>query len=122
MDERLRVAVDKNQMKQVLINVLLNAVQALKDQAEPRLTLASELGADGQLVLSICDNGPGIAPPVQAKVFEPFFTTKSDGTGLGLFVSYQLARRNDVEIRLNSNPGLGTEVRLIFSRDQEGAA
>ena len=122
LDERLWVAVDKNQMKQVLINVLLNAVQALKDQAEPRLTLASELGADGQLVLSICDNGPGIAPPVQAKVFEPFFTTKSDGTGLGLFVSYQLARRNDVEIRLNSNPGLGTEVRLIFSRDQEGAA
>ena len=122
LDERLRVAVDKNQMKQVLINVLLNAVQALKDQAEPRLILASELGADGQLVLSICDNGPGIAPPVQAKVFEPFFTTKSEGTGLGLFVSYQLARRNDVEIRLNSSPGFGTEVRLIFSRDQEGAA
>ena len=122
LDERLWVTVDKNQMKQVLINVLLNAVQALKDQAEPRLTLASEWGADGQLALSVCDNGPGIAPPVQAKVFEPFFTTKSDGTGLGLFVSYQLARRNDVEIRLNSNPGLGTEVRLIFSRDQEGAA
>ena len=65
---------------------------------------------------------PALPPPVQAKVFEPFFTTKSDGTGLGLFVSYQLARRNDVEIRLNSSPGFGTEVRLIFSRDQEGAA
>ena len=122
LGERLWVAVDKNQIKQVLINVLLNAVQALKDQTEPRLTLASELGADGQVVLSVSDNGPGIDPPVQAKVFEPFFTTKSDGTGLGLFVSYQLARRNDVEIRLNSNLGLGTEVRLIFSRNQEGAA
>lgn len=122
LDECLSVAVDKNQIKQVLINVLLNAVQALRDQPNPLLTITAEAGGDGQLMLTVSDNGPGIALPDQTKVFEPFFTTKADGTGLGLFVSYQLARRNDVEIRLSSSPGLGTEVRLIFKREQEGAA
>ncbi|NMC30964.1 MAG: transporter substrate-binding domain-containing protein [Veillonellaceae bacterium] len=122
LDECLSVAVDKNQIKQVLINVLLNAVQALRDQPDPLLAITAESGGDGQLTLAVNDNGPGIALPDQTKVFEPFFTTKADGTGLGLFVSYQLARRNDVEIRLSSSPGLGTEVRLIFKREQEGAA
>lgn len=122
LDECLSVAVDKNQIKQVLINVLLNAVQALRDQPDPLLAITAESEGDDQLTLAVNDNGPGIALPDQSKVFEPFFTTKADGTGLGLFVSYQLARRNDVEIRLSSSPGLGTEVRLIFKREQEGVA
>ena len=94
-DDRLPVWVDRHQMKQVLINVLLNAVQALEGQAAPALRLSAEL-RDTELHLLVTDNGPGISPEVLHKAFEPFYTTKTGGTGLGLFVSYQLARRNDV--------------------------
>ena len=117
-DDRLPVWVDRHQMKQVLINVLLNAVQALEGQAAPALRLSAEL-RDTELHLLVTDNGPGISPEVLHKAFEPFYTTKTGGTGLGLFVSYQLARRNDVEIRLESPPTGGATVRLIFGFNPE---
>ncbi len=117
-DERLRVCVDRHQMKQVLINVLLNSLQALADQPKPRLRLTAEI-RDDQVVLQVIDNGPGISPEARQKAFEPFFTTKDGGTGLGLFVSYQLARRNGVEIQLDGPPDGGAAVRLIFSPNPE---
>lgn len=118
LDEKLRVCVDRHQMKQVLINVLLNSLQALADQPKPRLSLTAELCGE-HVVLQVTDNGPGISPEVRQKAFEPFFTTKAGGTGLGLFVSYQLARRNGVEIQLDGPPDGGTTVRLIFSQNLE---
>ena len=119
-DDRLPVRVDRHQMKQVLINVLLNAVQALEQHPAPELRLTAEQ-RDGAIHLLVTDNGPGISPEVLAKAFEPFFTTKAGGTGLGLFVSYQLARRNDVEIRLESRSSGGMTVRLIFGSNSEVA-
>jgi polar amino acid transport system substrate-binding protein len=117
-DERLRVRVDRHQMKQVLINVLLNAVQALADRQKPRLSLTAELCED-RVILQVTDNGPGISPEARQKAFEPFFTTKTSGTGLGLFVSYQLARRNGVEIELDGPADGGTTVRLVFNHNAE---
>ena len=117
-DEQLSVWVDRHQMKQVLINVLLNAVQALERQTSPQLLLSAEQ-REGAILLLVTDNGPGISADALAKAFEPFFTTKTGGTGLGLFVSYQLARRNDVEIRLESPPNGGMTVRLIFGYNPE---
>jgi signal transduction histidine kinase len=55
-------------------------------------------------------------------VFEPFYTTKTGGTGLGMFVSYQLARRNGAEIQIESTLNVGTTVRLIFSQNTEAVA
>ena len=98
--------------------MLLNAVQALEGQAAPVLRLSAEL-RETELHLLVTDNGPGISPEVLHKAFEPFYTTKTGGTGLGLFVSYQLARRNDVEIRLESPPTGGATVRLIFGFNPE---
>ena len=121
LDESASVRVDKYQMKQVLINILLNAVQALVGKTEPRLTLTAEFRNDcWQLV--IADNGTGIAPESLSKVFEPFYTTKTGGTGLGMFVSYQLARRNGAEIQIESTLDVGTTVRLIFSQNTEAVA
>ena len=119
--EHMRVSVDKQQMRQVLINILLNAVQALAGRPNPRLSLTADY-QDGAWQLLIADNGPGIAPETVSKVFEPFFTTKAGGTGLGLFVSYQLARRNGVAIRLESVLNQGTTVRLVFSQDRKVVA
>ena len=117
-DDRLRVCVDRHQMKQVLINVLLNSLQALAERENPRLRLTAELFEE-RVVLQVTDNGPGISPEVRQKAFEPFFTTKAGGTGLGLFVSYQLARRNSVEIQLDGAPDGGAMIRLIFSKTME---
>ena len=117
-DDRLPVWVDRHQMKQVLINVLLNAVQALEGRPEPRLRLSAEQ-REGAVHLLVTDNGPGIAPESRHKAFEPFYTTKTGGTGLGLFVSYQLARRNSVEILLESPTAGGMVVRLIFGPNPE---
>ena len=117
-DDQLPVWVDRHQMKQVLINVLLNAVQALEGRPEPRLRLSAEQ-REGAVHLLVTDNGPGIAPESRHKAFEPFYTTKTGGTGLGLFVSYQLARRNSVEILLESPTAGGMVVRLIFGPDPE---
>jgi len=117
-DDQLPVWVDRHQMKQVLINVLLNAVQALEGRPEPRLRLSAEQ-REGTVHLLVTDNGPGISPSALHKAFEPFFTTKTGGTGLGLFVSYQLARRNGVEIQLESPPVGGMAVRLIFGPNPE---
>jgi C4-dicarboxylate-specific signal transduction histidine kinase len=117
-DDKLPVWVDRHQMKQVLINVLLNAVQALEGRPEPRLRLSAEQ-REGTVHLLVTDNGPGISPSALHKAFEPFFTTKTGGTGLGLFVSYQLARRNGVEIQLESPPTGGMAVRLIFGPNPE---
>ena len=118
LDDRTWVQVDKHQMRQVLINILLNAVQALSGRSNPRLTLTAELQG-GCWQLLVMDNGPGIAPEYLQKVFEPFFTTKAGGTGLGMFVSYQLAQRNNVEIQLDSDMGKGTTVRLIFRQNRK---
>ena len=117
-DDRLRVCVDRHQMKQVLINVLLNSLQALAERENPRLRITAELFEE-RVVLQVTDNGPGISPEVRQKAFEPFFTTKAGGTGLGLFVSYQLARRNSVEIQLDGAPDGGAMIRLIFSKTME---
>ena len=117
-DDQLPVWVDRHQMKQVLINVLLNAVQALEGRPEPRLRLSAEQ-REGAVHLLVTDNGPGIAPESRHKAFEPFYTTKTGGTGLGLFVSYQLARRNSVEILLESPTAGGMVVRLIFGPNPE---
>lgn len=121
LDEGASVFVDKYQMKQVLINILLNAVQALAGQPEPRLSLTAELH-NGCWQMLIADNGNGIAPESLLKVFEPFYTTKTGGTGLGMFVSYQLASRNGAEIQIESTLDVGTTVRLIFSQNTEAVA
>jgi len=114
LKEEQVVYIDVQQMKQVIINILLNALQALKGRDKPSLSIASEIREE-QAYLVIADNGIGIAPENAAFIFEPFFTTKTGGTGLGLFVSYQLAQQNEVGITIDSQEGIGTKVILKFN-------
>ena len=116
--EELLVYVDIQQMKQVMINILLNALQALAGQSKPVLAIASEL-RDGVPCLVISDNGAGIKPDNLKFVFEPFFSTKAGGTGLGLFVSYQLSRQSGVDISIDSQEGAGTTVTLQFNFEEK---
>jgi signal transduction histidine kinase len=105
------VSMDENQMKQVLLNLVHNALQAMPDGGEMEIRTAElqKVGRDGVMV-SVCDNGIGITPEDQTRIFEPFFTTKADhgGTGLGLSVTYGIISDHGGEIELVSQPGAGS--------------
>ena len=118
LKEEQTVYIDMQQMKQVMINLLLNALHALAGRDNPVLTITSEQRA-GQTCLIIADNGVGIAPGNVKFIFEPFFSTKTGGTGLGLFVSYQLAQQNGVAIIIDSQEKVGTTVILKFSSEEK---
>jgi signal transduction histidine kinase len=105
-----------NQLRQVFVNLIVNAIQAVGETSGPgriRLTTSFE---DGQAVARVQDNGPGMSEETRERLFDPFFTTKSvgEGTGLGLSVSYEIVRSHGGEIRVHSEPGAGAifEVRL----------
>ncbi len=104
---------DPDQLQQVLVNLVLNAIDACDRNG--RVTLrASVRGAI--LHLEVCDNGHGIPHEIQTQIFDPFFTTKKrgQGTGLGLWVVAQLVRAHSAEIELKSSPGAGTTVRVAW--------
>jgi len=106
VDGPLVARCDPDGVKQVLLNVLLNAVEATPSgvvECEARV-----LGAD--VVLSVTDRGPGIPNSARSRVFDPFFSTKTRGTGLGLAVSKQIVDEHRGRIRLLSRRGGGTRV------------
>lgn len=98
-----------NQIQQVLMNLMINAQQAL-DGKPGAVRLSSALMDSGYIEVRVSDNGPGMPEEVRSKIFEPFFTTKSagKGTGLGLSVSYGIVRDHKGDIRVESEPGVGT--------------
>jgi len=109
----LQISGNANQIQQVLINLMINAQQAMPDGG------AMQIGTRrvaNQIEVFVSDTGPGIPPEIQAKIFEPFFTTKpvGQGTGLGLSVSYGIVKDHGGQIRLESEPGKGTTFRLTF--------
>ena len=98
------VEADPSQMKQVLLNVLLNAIQAMPGGGALRVTL-TELqgnGREGNVLIQIADNGPGILSDDLPRVFDPFFTTKASGTGLGLSICYGIIARHGGDITIDS--------------------
>ena len=108
------IAADKNQISQVLTNLLLNAAQATPPGGS--ITVTAELSKSGDSVeLRVRDTGTGIAPEVLPHVFEPFFTTKrGTGTGLGLSITRNYVLLHGGDIQLQSVPGSGTTVRVTL--------
>jgi C4-dicarboxylate-specific signal transduction histidine kinase len=106
-------------MNQVLVNLILNALDAMAEVPEPRLTLRTERLED-EVIIEVLDNGHGIRPEYIRRLFEPFFTTKAvgKGTGLGLSISYSLVRKLGGHITVHSALGEGTTftVRLPARR------
>ncbi|MDR0726314.1 MAG: histidine kinase [Prevotellaceae bacterium] len=109
------VTADASQLKQVFLNVILNAVEAMENSMEKKLTLGVESGRslDYQsryLLISVTDSGKGIEPNDIENIFIPFYTTKKDGTGLGLPISYGIVNQHGGELEINSAPGKGVTV------------
>jgi two-component system, NtrC family, sensor kinase len=92
-----------NQIQQIVVNLVVNAVQAMG--GEGRITVSTAPLAPGRVRLTVTDTGPGIKPEVARRIFEPFFTTKPEGqgTGLGLSICYQIAEEHGGAIRLEQS-------------------
>ena len=104
----------ENEIREALTNLIFNAVDAM-----PRggvLTLRTTLAAPGQVAVEVCDTGIGMDENARRRCMEPFFTTKGErGTGLGLAMVYGMAQRHSADIQIDSTPGQGTCVRLMFT-------
>ena len=96
-------------MKQVLMNIILNAIQAAPQGSEVRVTCAESAGA---AVIEVHDDGPGISREDAERIFDPFFSTKDRGTGLGLAISARIMEAHRGSIRVESGPGRGTSFLL----------
>lgn len=110
----LEMTADPDLAEQVLINLLLNAMEALGGSPDPRIQLSSRMNERGRVVIQVSDNGPGIAAEAREKVFIPFFTTKKEGSGIGLSFSRQVMRLHHGSISVQSQPGTGTVFTLRF--------
>ncbi len=100
---------------QVLLNLVLNALQALPDRPIERNEVKLSLDEkDGRAIVEVADNGVGIEPQNLAHIFDPFFTTKKKGTGLGLAISKQIVEEMGGQIHVDSRPGQGTRFRVSW--------
>ncbi|MCF8033360.1 MAG: PAS domain S-box protein [Desulfarculaceae bacterium] len=123
------VLADVNRLEQVLINLVMNARDAIEQRRESQggpegLIEIKSFTQDGQAVVTVGDNGAGIAPADQDRIFQPFFTTKEvgKGTGLGLSISYGIVRDFGGNISVTSAPGEGATFRLSLPVRGEAAA
>ena len=107
-----RIMGDDSELREVLVNMVFNAVDAMPDGG--RLTLSAE-DKQGSVVISVRDTGLGMDPEVRSRVFDPFFTTKGKaGLGLGLAVSFGIISRHLGSIEVESEPGKGAEFRIVL--------
>lgn len=105
------ILLDANQMEQVLVNLLLNGVEAIQDHG--LITVQSRMDAERKhVIVEIADTGCGILPEHLPRIFEPFFSTKPSGTGLGLSVSYGIVQKHRGNIAVSSEPGRGTRFTI----------
>jgi two-component system NtrC family sensor kinase len=121
LSDRLpKLLIDENQIQQVLINLLLNAIQAIGEQGV--ITIRTGLSPNHKFVtVEVSDSGCGILPEHLSKIFDPFFSTKPKGTGLGLAVTFGIVQKHGGQIHVESQPGLGTGIFLNFPVPTEEA-
>jgi signal transduction histidine kinase/DNA-binding response OmpR family regulator len=125
--------VDPNQLENVVLNLAINARDAMEEQGKLTLELcnamldeqyireAPEVTAGQYVMLAISDTGSGMTPEVMARAFEPFFTTKpeGEGTGLGLSMAYGFVKQSNGHIRIYSEPGSGTTIKIYLPRSHQ---
>ncbi|MBA2527713.1 MAG: response regulator [Pyrinomonadaceae bacterium] len=113
-DSQAFVMGDPVELREVLVNVIYNAVDAMPTGGEIRIS-AQEV--DDRIVLKVTDTGTGMTPEVKSRLFDPFFTTKGKaGTGMGLAVSFGIIRRHNGSIEVESEPGRGTTFLIALPK------
>lgn len=105
---------DFDQLQQVLINLIKNALEAVRDQPHPLIEIQSYLTDNQKVSISIRDNGYGIEPEALEKIFIPFYTTKKTGSGIGLSLSRQILQQHNGNLVVSSQVGSGTVFSIIL--------
>lgn len=114
-DKNAYLHCDKSQIKQVLINILKNAIEAM---SEPGSVVIKIQSSNSQLVIDIVDEGVGVPEEVIHKLSEPFFTTKKSGTGLGLMITKEILKKHNALMNIFQNPDKGSTFRFTFYKDE----
>jgi signal transduction histidine kinase/CheY-like chemotaxis protein len=111
---KAKVMGDESELREVLVNMVFNAVDAMPDGGQ--LTLAT-YDIDDSVVIMVGDTGSGMAPEVKSRIFDPFFTTKGKaGMGLGLAVSFGIIRRHEGSVKVDSEVGMGTKFMISLPK------
>lgn len=113
-DTELQIEADINLIEQVLINLLLNAMEAVKETSDPKIILTASKSDNGRVAVKIIDNGSGIEDEVLDKIFIPFFSTKKSGSGIGLSLCKQIMMLHKGNIHVQSVMNEGTAFILQF--------
>ncbi|TKB51610.1 HAMP domain-containing protein [Ferrimonas sediminicola] len=114
------VVVNRQQLLQVLINLVINASHAMEERGQIRVSTRDWLDDQGQVKgvkMAVSDDGCGIDPELLPRIFDPFFTTRKTGTGLGLALSYGIIRRFGGQIEVDSTPGVGTTFTISLPKE-----
>jgi two-component system, NtrC family, nitrogen regulation sensor histidine kinase NtrY len=110
----LSVRIDAGLIEQVLINLILNAVEAVKNKQNPRIVMSTYTDNDAKVIIKVADNGCGMSEAVLDKIFVPFFSTRKNGTGIGLNLCKQILQIHKGTIFVKSVENEGTAVFLRF--------
>jgi len=111
-NEELEVEIDSYLMEQVLINLILNAVEACDKTSKPKVRIFAEQKLDGKIHIRVIDNGPGIPEEILENIFVPFYTTKKEGSGIGLSLSKQIMTLHGGKIQADNNLEGGATISL----------
>jgi two-component system, NtrC family, nitrogen regulation sensor histidine kinase NtrY len=113
-DTELILQADTSLVEQVLINLVVNAIEAVKDNPEPQIILSASLSYNRKIIIKVADNGPGMTEEIMDKIFIPFFSTKKNGSGIGLSLCKQIMMLHKGNINVQSRLGEGTAFSLQF--------
>ena len=113
-DTGIILEADTNLVEQVLINLVVNSIEAVKDKPDAKIVLSSYRDSNNKMVISVADNGTGMPAEVIDKIFIPFFSTKKNGSGIGLSLSKQIMMLHRGNIQIHSVEGVGTSFLLNF--------
>jgi len=109
---------DRDSLKQVFLNLIQNSVHAVNGKGKVEITTRwvsdYKLNGKNSISIEIKDNGNGIPSKLLSKIYEPFYSTKSNGTGLGLFLAYQIISKHEGAIIVESEPGIGTTFKVYM--------
>jgi signal transduction histidine kinase len=110
------VVANRGRLMQVVVNLLMNAAQAISDAQSGKISVSTGVWSPGEVFITVSDTGPGIPEPLRQRIFDPFFTTKppGQGTGLGLSICASLVRALSGRIEVESAVGEGTQMRVIL--------
>lgn len=113
-DMQLTLEADLHLLEQVLINLIINASEAVNNQQNPRIVLSAYMDTNGHCNIKVADNGVGISKENIDQVFVPFFTTKKNGSGIGLSLCRQIMSLHQGSITVQSEPNIGSSFTLVF--------